>query len=109
MSEADDEDPCKAGMAVAASIEAEDELVEIGLEILAAQAVIDAEGPGLEVGEHAMDPGEHDVGGHRADDMRFMLDVPDAGIGGPAVGLGRWRPWRGCRRGSRAGWWRRSS
>ena len=88
VAEADCEEACKAGMAVATSIEAEDELVEIGLEILAAQSVIDAERPGLEVGEHAMDPGEHDVGGHRADDMRFVFDILGAGIGSPAVGLG---------------------
>ena len=42
MVEADGEDPGAAGMAVAASIEAEDELVEIGLKVSAAQAVIDA-------------------------------------------------------------------
>ena len=33
-----------------------DELVEIGLEMLAAQAVIDAQGPDFEVGEDAVHP-----------------------------------------------------
>ena len=36
-------------MAGPAPIEAEDELVEIGLEMLGPQAVVDAERPGLEV------------------------------------------------------------
>jgi hypothetical protein len=41
----------------AAAVEAEDELVEIGLEMLAAQAVVDAQGPHLEVGEDAVRSG----------------------------------------------------
>ena len=52
----------EGGMGCAASVEAEDELVEVGLEMLAAQAVIDAESPGLEVGKDAVDPGQDDVG-----------------------------------------------
>ena len=75
-------------MTVAAPIEAEREFIEIGLNVGAAQAVIDAERPGFEVGEHPMDPGQDDMGGHRADHMGFMLDVLCAGIGSPSVGLG---------------------
>jgi hypothetical protein len=56
----------------AAPVEAEDELVEIGLEVFAAQAVVDPQGPDLEVGEDAMDPGQDDMGGHLADDMGLM-------------------------------------
>ena len=52
-----------------AAIEAEDELVEIDLEVLAAQAVIDAQGPDLEIGEDAVRPGQDDMGGHFADDV----------------------------------------
>lgn len=88
MAEADGEEPGEACMSVAASIEAERELVEIGLDMGSAQAVIDAERPGLQVGEHPMDPGEHDMRDHGADDVWFVPDVLGAGIGGPAVGLG---------------------
>ena len=41
-------------MAGVPAVEAESELVEVGLQVLRAQAVVDAERPGLEVGE---DPG----------------------------------------------------
>ena len=88
MVEIDGEESGEAGMLVAASIEAEDKLIKIGLEMSAAQAMIDAERPGLEVGEYPMDPEEHDVSGHGADDVRLVPDVLGAGIGGPAVGLG---------------------
>src|SRR3954468_24113922 len=72
----------------AASVEAEDELVEVGLEVFSTQAVIDAECPALEVGEDAVGPGQHDMGGHAADDMRIVRDAGNPGIPGPAVGLG---------------------
>jgi hypothetical protein len=68
----------------AASVEAEDEFIKIGLEMPAAQAVIDAQCPDLEVGEDPAHPRQHDMGGHLADDVRV---VADAGIGrsaGPA-------------------------
>ena len=51
----------------AKTIEPEGELVEVGLQVLGPQAVIDAETPGLQVGEDAMDGGHDDVGGHRSD------------------------------------------
>jgi len=72
----------------AAPVEAEDELVEVGLKVFSAQAVVDAQGPDLEVGEDAMDPGQDDMGGHRADDMGIMDEAGGAGIAGPPVGLG---------------------
>ena len=43
------EQGCKAGEAVFPAVEAEHELVEIGLHVLFAQAVIDAERPAFEV------------------------------------------------------------
>jgi hypothetical protein len=39
------------------AVEAESELVEVGLEVLAAQAVVDAERPAFEVGEEVIRPG----------------------------------------------------
>src|SRR3954447_8763064 len=69
----------------AASIEAEHELVEVGLEVLSAQAVVDAEPPPLRVREHAVDPRQHQVGRRVADHLRVVLDVRERGVPGPAV------------------------
>ena len=75
-------------MAGAASVESEDELFEVGLQVRASQSVIDAQGPGLQVGKDTVDPGQDDMGGHRPDDVRLMGQVRCTGIAGPAVGLG---------------------
>ena len=64
-------------------VEAEDEFVEVGLEMLAAQPVVYAQGPDLDVGEDPVNPREHDVGGHLADDMRIVGEAGSAGISGP--------------------------
>jgi len=72
----------------APAVEAEDEFIEVGLEVLAAQPVIDAQGPDLEVGEDPVNPGQDDMGGHRADDMGIVGDAGGAGISGPTIGLG---------------------
>ena len=84
----DGEEGSERGVPGAAPVEAEDELVEIGLEVVAAQAVVDPQGPDLEVGEDAMDPGQDDMGGHPADDMGIVGEARGAGIAGPSVGLG---------------------
>jgi hypothetical protein len=60
----DAEERAEGGMSSAASVEAKDKLVEVGLEVFAAQTVIDAERPALEIGEDAVGPGQHDMGGH---------------------------------------------
>jgi len=70
------------------TVEAEDELIEKGLEVLAAQPVIDAQGPDLEVGEDPVNPGQDDMGGHLADDMGIVGDAGGAGISGPTIRLG---------------------
>ena len=88
MGGSDAEEGSERGMPVAAPVDAEDELVEIGLKVFAAQAVVDAQGPDLEVGKDAMDPGQDDMGGHLADDMGIMDEACGAGIAGPSVGLG---------------------
>src|SRR5215212_8500407 len=67
------------------SIETEDELVKVGLKMLLAQAVIDAQTPALGVGEHAMHPRQHEMGGHRSDHLGVVLDVLERGVTGPAV------------------------
>src|SRR5215207_611490 len=84
----DAEERAEGSVSDMASVEAEDELVEVGLEVFATQAVIDAERPALEVGEDAVGPGQHDMGGHAADDMRIMPDTGSTGVSSPAVGLG---------------------
>ena len=45
MRRSDAEERAEGGMSGAASVEAEDELVEVGLEVFVTQAVIDAEPP----------------------------------------------------------------
>ena len=45
MAGGDAEQGAERGMPGAAAVEAEDELVEIGLQMLAAQAVVDAQAP----------------------------------------------------------------
>src|SRR5690349_19244134 len=87
MRRGDAEERAEGGVSSAASVEAEDELVEVGLEVLAAQTVIDAERPALEVGEDAVGPGQHDMGSHAADNMRIVPDPRGTGIPCPAVGL----------------------
>lgn len=71
----------------AASIESEHELVEVGLQVFAAQAVIDAQRPCLEVGEDAMDAGQNEMGGHGSDDMGLVGDVRRAEIGCEPIGF----------------------
>src|SRR5215212_12201303 len=88
MRRGDAKERAEGGVSCAAPVEAEDELVEVGLEVFAAQAMIDAERPALEVGEDAVGPGQHDMSGHAADDMRIVRDAGSTRVPGPAVGLG---------------------
>jgi hypothetical protein len=50
--------------------------------------VIDAQGPDFEVGEDPVNPWEHDVGGHLADDVGIVGDAGGAGVPRPAIGFG---------------------
>src|SRR6202048_5031556 len=72
----------------ASAVEAEEKFIEIRLEVLAAQPVVNAQGPDLEVGEDPVNPGQDDMGGHLADDMGIVGDVGGAGISGPTIRLG---------------------
>ena len=76
-------------MAGATAIETENEFVEIGLKVFLAQTVVDAERPGLQVGEDAVDPRQHHMGGDRTDDMGIVGDIRRAGIARPTVGADR--------------------
>ena len=91
----DAEQRTEGGMPGTAAVEAEDELVEIGLQVLAAQAVIDAQGPDFEIGEDAVRPGQDDMGGHVADDMGIVIDAGGAGISPTIHRSWRWRRGRG--------------
>jgi hypothetical protein len=76
-------------VAVCTAIEAENELVEIGLKVFLAKAVVDAERLGFHIREDAMNPRQHNVGGHFSDDMRIVIDARRAWLGGPSVGFDR--------------------
>jgi hypothetical protein len=88
MAGGDAEQSAETGMAVMAAVEAENAFIEVGLEVLAAQAMIDAERPGLEVGKDAVGPGPHDMSSHLADRMGIVVHARGARIARPAVGLG---------------------
>src|ERR1700739_1876886 len=88
MTGGDGEQGAATSVAVMAAIEAENEFVEVGLEVLAAQAVIDTQRPGFEIGKDAVGPGEHDMSSHLADRMRVVVNAWGASITGPAVCLG---------------------
>ena len=59
----DAEERSECCMSGAPAVEAEDEFVEMGLEVLAAQPVIDAQGPDLEVGEDPVNPRGRPISG----------------------------------------------
>ena len=82
MAGADAEQGSEGGMASAAAVETEHKLIEVGLNMPAAQAVIDAERPDFEVGEDAVHPRQDDMGRHLADDMGIVLDAGSAGVTG---------------------------
>src|ERR1700730_6773194 len=71
---------------VEAPIVSEDKLVEIGVEVLAAQPMIGAEPPTLHQREDPMNPGQHDVAGHLADRPRVVPVIGEPGIGSVPVG-----------------------
>ena len=79
----------EGGVAGVAAVEVEDELVEVGLEMVAVQTVVDAQGPAFEVGEHAVGPLRDEGSGHGADTMGMVVDLGGSEIGGPSVGLER--------------------
>src|SRR3954453_6672727 len=79
------EEAGEGGLGRAAAVEAEGELVEVGLEVLRPQAVVDAQRPPLGVGEDAADPGQHQVRRDIADHLRVVLALLEGAVAGPAV------------------------
>jgi hypothetical protein len=92
----DAEQRANCGVVGSAAIKAEHKLVEVGLQMGTAQAVIDTQGPDFEVGEDAVDSGQNDVGGP-ADDMRIVSAAGGAWVSGPSIGLGSRAQARGYR------------
>ena len=74
-------------MAGFAAVEAKDELIEIGLQMLAAQPVVDASRPSYEVGEDLVDPRQDEVSGGLPDDMDIVAIGGERSVAGPAVGF----------------------
>ena len=54
----DAEQGSECGMPGVPAVEAEDEFIEIALEVLTTQPMVDAQGPDLEVGEDPVNPGQ---------------------------------------------------
>ncbi len=70
-----------------AAVEAKDDLIEIGLQMLAAQPVVDASRPSFEVGEDLVDPRQDEVSGGLPDDMDIVAIGGDRSVAGPAGGF----------------------
>src|SRR3954454_12276443 len=83
--EAEPEKPVEGGVRGAPAVEPEDELVQVGLEVLLAQPVVDAQRPPLRVRGHPMDPGQDQVGQRVADHPRVVLHLLEPGVARPAV------------------------
>jgi len=71
----------EGGSGVPPPVPAEDEFVEIALQVGFAQAVEGAQTPALQVGEHPVHPGQQDMGGHAADHLATVLVFLEAEIG----------------------------
>jgi hypothetical protein len=56
----DAEEGSEGSVPGAPAVEAEDEFIEVGLEMLAAQPAVDAQHPNLEVGEDPVNPRQDD-------------------------------------------------
>ena len=103
MAGGDAEQRSERGVVGSAAVKAEHELVEIGLQMGTAQAVVDTQDPDFEIGKDAVDPGQDDMGGDLADDMRIVSDTGGAWVSRPSIGLGRVVPgarlpaMKGCR------------
>src|SRR6516165_4405979 len=71
---------------VEAPIVSEDKLVEIRVDVLAAQPMIGAEPPALHQREDSINPGQHDMAGHLAHRPRVVSVIGEPGIRSVPVG-----------------------
>src|SRR3954468_22543380 len=65
--------PVEADVPYVPAVPAEDELVEMGLEVRAAEAMENARAPSLHQREHPVDPGQRNVRWHLPDDPAVVL------------------------------------
>ena len=70
------EDGLERNMAIKAPVVTEDELIEVGVDVLAAEPMIGAETPALQKGEDPMNPVQGDMRCHIADDARIVPHSP---------------------------------
>jgi len=84
--EADPQEPVEGDTRVASSVPTKDEFIKVALDMGLAQAVVDALGPGLEVGEHAVNPAQDLVRASAGDDFGLMGVRGRVLIAEPAVG-----------------------
>ncbi len=87
------EDGLKGDVAIKSPVVAKHKFIEIGINVLGAEAVVGAKAPALEQRENPMDPLEWDMTGHAADDTRVVAIAFQSRIGGVAIGD------QGCARG----------
>ena len=80
------EDGLERDVAVKAPVVTKDELIEVGVDVLAAETMIGAEPPALQKGEDPMDPVQGDMSGHIADDAGIMPVSDQPGVGCVAIG-----------------------
>src|SRR6516165_2661123 len=73
-------------MPVISAVITKHKFVEIGIGMLAAQAVICPEAPSAQQRKSSMNPRQHNVRGHLADDARIMPVVCQTRIGFVAIG-----------------------
>jgi len=79
------EDGLERDMAVIAPVVTEDELIEVGVDVLAAEPMIGAETPALQKGEDPMNPAQGDMRGHIADDAGIVPVSDKPGVGGVPI------------------------
>ena len=72
-------------MSIKSSVVAEDEFVQIRIDVLTAETMVGAEAPPLQEGEDPMDPFEGDVPCHAADHAGIVAVVREPQIGRMAV------------------------
>ena len=84
--EADPQEPVEGDTRVASPVPAKDEFIKVALNMGPAQAVVDALGPRLEVGEHAVNPAQDLVCAPAGDDFGLMGVRGRILIAEPAVG-----------------------
>ena len=81
------EERAESSVAGFAAVEAKDELIELGLQMLTTQPVVDASRPSLQVGKDLVNPRQDEVSGGLADDMDIVAIGGDRSVAGPAVGF----------------------